>query len=62
MELRAAARVTVAILTRALLVALTFVRIVVLSQVAMASAGTRLERADLPAIARQAILELAATN
>ena len=54
MERATATRISVAILSRALLVALTFVLIVVLSQVAMTSARTRLERADLPTIAGQA--------
>ena len=54
MERGTATRVSVAVLTRLLLVTLTFVLIVVLSQVAMASARTRLERADLPTIAGQA--------
>src|SRR5260221_14523567 len=49
-----ATRVSVAVLTRVLLVVATFVLIVVLSQVAMVSARTRLERADLPTIAGQA--------
>jgi peptide/nickel transport system permease protein len=39
---------------RLLLVILTFVLIVVLSQIALVSARTRLERADLPTIAQQA--------
>jgi ABC-type dipeptide/oligopeptide/nickel transport system permease component len=43
-----------AVLIRLFLVALTFVLIVVLSQVALVSARTRLERADLPTIAQQA--------
>jgi peptide/nickel transport system permease protein len=43
-----------AVLVRLLLVTLTFVLIVVLSQVALVSARTRLERADLPTIAQQA--------
>ncbi len=43
-----------AVLIRVLLVILTFVLIVVLSQVALVSARTRLERADLPTIAQQA--------
>ncbi|HLZ47753.1 MAG TPA: ABC transporter permease subunit, partial [Candidatus Limnocylindria bacterium] len=43
-----------AVLVRLLLVVLTFVLIVVLSQVALVSARTRLERADLPTIAQQA--------
>ena len=54
MERGTATRVSVAVLTRMLLVTATFVLIVVLSQVAMVSARTRLERADLPAIAGQA--------
>lgn len=49
-----ATRVSLAVLTRSLLVALTFVLIVMLSQVALVSARTRLERADLPTIAQQA--------
>ena len=49
-----ATRVSVAVLIRLLLVILTFVLIVVLSQVALVSARTRLERADLPTIAQQA--------
>jgi ABC-type dipeptide/oligopeptide/nickel transport system permease component len=43
-----------AVLVRLLLVVLTFVLIVVLSQVALVSARTRLERADLPTIVQQA--------
>jgi len=43
-----------AVLIRLLLVILTFVLIIVLSQVALVSARTRLERADLPTIAQQA--------
>jgi peptide/nickel transport system permease protein len=43
-----------AVLVRLLLVVLTFVLIIVLSQVALVSARTRLERADLPTIAQQA--------
>jgi ABC-type dipeptide/oligopeptide/nickel transport system permease component len=43
-----------AVSIRLLLVILTFVLIVVLSQVALVSARTRLERADLPTIAQQA--------
>jgi peptide/nickel transport system permease protein len=43
-----------AVSIRALLVILTFVLIIVLSQVALVSARTRLERADLPTIAQQA--------
>ena len=43
-----------AVLVRLLLVALTFVLIVVLSQVALVSARTRLERADVPTIVQQA--------
>src|SRR5438270_4573635 len=43
-----------AVLMRLLLVILTFVLIIVLSQVALVSARTRLERADLPTIAQQA--------
>ncbi len=54
MERGTATRVSMAVLTRLLLVALTFVLIVVLSQVAMVSARTRLERADLGTIAGQA--------
>jgi ABC-type dipeptide/oligopeptide/nickel transport system permease component len=54
MERATAARVSMAVLVRLLLVALTFVLIVVLSQVALVSARTRLERADLPTIASQA--------
>src|SRR5438874_4211631 len=42
-----------AVLMRLLLVILTFVLIIVLSQVALVSARTRLERADLPTIAQQ---------
>jgi len=42
-----------AVLIRLLLVTLTFVFIIVLSQVALVSARTRLERADLPTIAQQ---------
>jgi ABC-type dipeptide/oligopeptide/nickel transport system permease component len=49
-----ATRASLAVLIRLLLVILTFVLIVVLSQVALVSARTRLERADLPTIARQA--------
>ncbi len=49
-----AARVSMAVLVRLLLVTLTFVLIIVLSQVALVSARTRLERADLPTIAQQA--------
>ena len=49
-----ATRVSMAVLIRLLLVILTFVLIVVLSQVALVSARTRLERADLPTIAQQA--------
>jgi peptide/nickel transport system permease protein len=48
------ARVSMAVSIRLLLVVLTFVLIVVLSQVALVSARTRLERADLPTIAQQA--------
>ena len=54
MERGTATRVSMAVLTRLLLVTLTFVLIVVLSQVAMVSARTRLERADLGTIAGQA--------
>lgn len=54
MERGSATRISVAVLIRLLLVAATFVLIIVLSQVAMASARTRLERADLPTIAGQA--------
>ena len=54
MERGAATRTSLAVLVRLLLVALTFVLIVVLSQVALVSARTRLERADLPTIAQQA--------
>ncbi len=54
MERGTATRVSLAVLTRLLLVTATFVLIVVLSQVAMVSARTRLERADLPTIAGQA--------
>jgi ABC-type dipeptide/oligopeptide/nickel transport system permease component len=43
-----------AVSIRLLLVILTFVLIVVLSQIALVSARTRLERADLPTIAQQA--------
>jgi ABC-type dipeptide/oligopeptide/nickel transport system permease component len=49
-----ATRASLAVLIRLLLVILTFVLIVVLSQVALVSARTRLERADLPTIAQQA--------
>lgn len=49
-----AARISLALLVRFLLVTLTFVLIVVLSQVALVSARTRFERADLPTIAQQA--------
>ena len=41
-------------LIRVLLIAFTFVLIVVLSQVALVSARTRIERSDLPTIAQQA--------
>ncbi|MDP9320710.1 MAG: ABC transporter permease [Chloroflexota bacterium] len=54
MERGAAARVSMAVLIRLLLGTLTFVLIIVLSQVALVSARTRLERADLPTIAQQA--------
>ena len=53
-ERGAAARVSLAVLVRLALVILTFVLIIVLSQVALVSARTRLERADLPTIAQQA--------
>jgi len=53
-ERGAAARISLAVLIRSLLIVLTFVLIVVLSQVALVSARTRLERADLPTIAQQA--------
>ena len=49
-----AARVSLAVLIRLSLVVLTFVLIIVLSQVALVSARTRLERADLPTITQQA--------
>ncbi|MEA2661058.1 MAG: peptide/nickel transport system permease protein [Chloroflexota bacterium] len=49
-----AARVSMAVLIRLVLVILTFVLIIVLSQVALVSARTRLERSDLPTIAQQA--------
>ena len=52
-ERGAAARISTAVLIRLLLVALTFVLIIALSQVALVSARTRLERADLPTIAQQ---------
>lgn len=48
------AHASLAVAIRVLLVGLTFVLIVVLSQVALVSARTRLERADLPTIAQQA--------
>lgn len=54
MERGAAARASVAVLVRLSLVVLTLVLIIVLSQVALVSARTRLERADLPTIAQQA--------
>ncbi|HTJ61434.1 MAG TPA: ABC transporter permease [Candidatus Saccharimonadales bacterium] len=54
MERGAAARASLAVLVRLALVVLTFVLIIVLSQVALVSARTRLERADLPTIAQQA--------
>src|SRR5438105_13120138 len=54
MERGTAARVSMAVVVRLLLVVLTFVLIIVLSQVALVSARTRLERADLPTIAQQA--------
>jgi len=53
-ERGAAARASLAVLVRLALVVLTFVLIIVLSQVALVSARTRLERADLPTIAQQA--------
>ena len=53
-ERGAAARISMAVLIRSLLVVLTFVLIIVLSQVALVSARTRLERADLPTVAQQA--------
>jgi len=53
-ERGAAARVSLAVVVRLALVILTFVLIVVLSQVALVSARTRLERADIPTIAQQA--------
>jgi len=46
-----ATRVSLAVLIRLMLVILMFVLIVVRSQVALVSARTRLERADLPTIA-----------
>ena len=49
-----ATRISLAVLVRLALVVLTFVLIIVLSQVALVSARTRLERADLPTIAQQA--------
>ena len=49
-----ATRASLAVLVRLSLVVLTFVLIIVLSQVALVSARTRLERADLPTIAQQA--------
>ena len=52
-ERGAATRASLAVLLRLGLVAFTFVLIVVLSQVALVSARTRLERADLPTIAQQ---------
>ncbi len=54
MERGTATRASLAVLVRLLLVILTFVLIVVLSQVALVSARTRLEHADLPTIAQQA--------
>lgn len=53
-ERGAATRASLAVLVRLALVVLTFVLIIVLSQVALVSARTRLERADLPTIAQQA--------
>jgi hypothetical protein len=53
-ERGAATRASLSVLVRLLLVILTFVLIIVLSQVALVSARTRLERADLPTIAQQA--------
>jgi len=53
-ERGAATRASLAVLMRLGLVVLTFVLIIVLSQVALVSARTRLERADLPTIAQQA--------
>jgi len=53
-ERGAAARVSLAVLIRLALVILTFVLIIVLSQVALVSARTRLERAEIPTIAQQA--------
>jgi len=49
-----ATRISLAVLVRLGLVVVTFVLIIVLSQVALVSARTRLERADLPTIAQQA--------
>ena len=54
MERGKATRFLVAVSTRLLLVVMTFVLIVVLSQVAMVSARTRLERADVGIVASQA--------
>ena len=54
MERGTATRASLAVLIRLSLVVLTFVLIIVLSQVALVSARTRLERADLPTIAQQA--------
>jgi len=53
-ERGAATRASLAVLVRLALVVLTFVLIIVLSQVALVSARTRLERADIPTIAQQA--------
>jgi len=53
-ERGAATRASLAVLVRLGLVLLTFVLIIVLSQVALVSARTRLERADIPTIAQQA--------
>ena len=53
-ERGAATRASLAVLVRLALVVLTFVLIIVLSQVALVSARTRLERADVPTIAQQA--------
>jgi len=53
-ERGAATRASLAVLIRLALVVLTFVLIIVLSQVALVSARTRLERADIPTIAQQA--------
>ncbi|HEX6062364.1 MAG TPA: ABC transporter permease [Candidatus Limnocylindria bacterium] len=54
MERGAATRASLAVLVRLALVVLTFVLIIVLSQLALVSARTRLERADIPTIAQQA--------